>query len=305
MTRTRLRFLAQQIDLFLNKTVSNSSPNVGSTVDFVITVGNEGPNTATGVSVKETLPAGVTPQSSIPSQGSFNTSTGIWSVGAIATGAQATLKLTTNVNSIGSGTNSAEVIAADQSDVDSVPNNNNASEDDQDSATFTAQVADLSLTKTASETAPNIGQPVSFELIVTNDGPDAATNVQIADTLPAGLTFVSNTISAGTYNSASGVWSINSLAPSTSAMLTIVTTVDAQGTKTNTAQVVAVDQADPDSTPGNNIESEDDQASVTITPPLIDLSLTKSASPERPVGRPSIDLHADRHQCRTGNGNRR
>lgn len=272
----------QQIDLFLNKTVSNSSPNVGESVSFVITVGNNGPSNATGVSVSESLPAGVTLQSSLPSQGSFNTSTGVWTVGSISQGGQATLTLTTRVDSIGSGTNSAEILSADQDDVDSVPGNSNATEDDQDSATFTAQVADLSLQKTASNDAPNLGDQVSFQVMVSNAGPDTATNVQIADALPNGLSFISNTLSTGTFDSSTGVWAIDSLAPSTSATLTVLARVDSQGTQTNTARVVAVDQADPDSTPGNNVEAEDDQSSVDITPPVIDLSLTKTASPDRP-----------------------
>ena len=272
----------QQIDLFLNKSVSNSSPNVGETVSFVITVGNNGPSTATGVAVTESLPSGVTLQSSTPSQGSFNTSTGVWTVGSIGNGGQATLTLSTRVDNVGVGTNSAEVTAADQADVDSTPNNNIAGEDDQASATFTAQVADLSLTKTASNTAPNIGDQVSFEVMVANAGPDTATNIRIADAIPSGMTFVSNTLTSGTYDSATGVWTIDSLAVDSTATLTILTTVDSQGTKTNTARVVAVDQADTDSTPGNDVLAEDDQDAVDVTPPVIDLSLSKSASPDRP-----------------------
>ncbi len=45
------------------------------------------------------------------------------------------------------------------------------------------------------------------------------------------------------------------------------------------AEVATADQPDVDSTPGNNNPEEDDQVSVTIAAPQIDLSLTKGAVP--------------------------
>ena len=273
----------QLIDLFLNKTVSNASPNVGELVDFVITVGNQGPSTATGVMVTESLPSGVTLQGSSPSQGSFNTTSGIWTIGALSPSGLATLTLSALVNSIGTGTNSAQVTAADQGDIDSTPNNNIATEDDQDSATFTAQVSDLS---------PSSRPPTTpHQTWVTEFRSRSSSRMRVR--VPQ-QPFVSRTSYQAAFHSfptrsqpermmpppASGR-SIHWL-PTRAASLTIIATVDSQGAKTNKARVISVDQADPDSTPGNDIESEDDQSSVIVTPPLIDLSLTKSASPARP-----------------------
>ena len=55
------------------------------------------------------------------------------------------------------------------------------------------------------------------------------------------------------------------------------------GTYANTAELIALDTFDPDSTPNNNLSSEDDQATVVPVPGgLADLSLTKivdNASP--------------------------
>ena len=48
------------IDLSVEKTVSAASASVGSDVTFTITIGNDGPSTATGVEVTDLLPAGVT-----------------------------------------------------------------------------------------------------------------------------------------------------------------------------------------------------------------------------------------------------
>ena len=43
-------------------------------------------------------------------------------------------------------------------------------------------------------------------------------------------------------------------------------TVDASGPYTNGAQIMASDQEDPDSTPGNNDPNEDDQDELPVTP---------------------------------------
>ena len=46
--------------------------------------------------------------------------------------------------------------------------------------------------KSVSNPTPNVGDTITFTVSLTNGGPDAATGVQIADLLPAGLSFVSS-----------------------------------------------------------------------------------------------------------------
>src|SRR5689334_11986082 len=53
--------------------------------------------------------------------------------------------------------------------------------------------ADLSVTKTASPNPGQVGVPLTYRIIATNNGPAVATNVNVTDTLPAGVTFVSAT----------------------------------------------------------------------------------------------------------------
>ena len=62
----------------------------------------------------------------------------------------------------------------------------------------------LALTKTVSNPTPNVGDTISFTVSFRDTGPNTATNVQVTDMLPAGLTFVSATASQGTYNSSHG-----------------------------------------------------------------------------------------------------
>jgi uncharacterized repeat protein (TIGR01451 family) len=266
----------QSIDLSLTKNVDNATPEIGDNVIFTITVLNSGSIAATNVAVSDVLPSGLTFVSSTPTQGSINSGSGIWTVGGVANGASATLQITAQVANGGVKTNTAQVSAADQTDADSTPGNSAAGEDDQASITVTPQSSDLSLTKVADTATPQVGQNVTFTIMLANAGPTAATGVQVRDPLPSGLTFVSSTPSTGTYNSTTGIWTVGGVAVGANPTLQIVATVATAGAKTNTAQVSASDQTDIDSTPNNSNASEDDQASVTINPPVADLSLTKT-----------------------------
>jgi uncharacterized repeat protein (TIGR01451 family) len=254
-------------DLSLTKSVSDSTPDRNQQITFTVVVSNAGPNDASGVTVGDLLPAGLTFVSSTQTQGSYVSATGVWTVGTVTNGGSATLTITATTATIGAKTNTAQVTASNQFDPDSTPNNSVAAEDDQDSEVVTPTVADLSVTKTVNNPTQSVGQNVIFTVTVSNAGPDTAGNVSLTDLLPSGLTFVSSTPSQGTYNNNTGIWTVGSINSGANATLAITATVVGVGAKTNTAQVSASDQFDPDSTPGNSQASEDDQASSTVTPP--------------------------------------
>ena len=69
----------------------------GQNVVFTLTLSNAGPTEATGVTVNDLLPAGLTFVSSTPSQGTYNANTGVWNVGTVNSGANATLMITATV----------------------------------------------------------------------------------------------------------------------------------------------------------------------------------------------------------------
>ncbi len=161
--------------------------------------------------------------------------------------------------------NTAQVTASGQTDPDSSPNNNNPAEDDQATATTTPQIADLEITKTVDDNTPIVGTNVVFTITVSNDGPDAATNVTVEDVLPAGLTYVSDN-SGGDYNSGTGIWTVGTINNGANASIEITATVTTAGNKTNYAQVDDSDQYDPNSTPGDNSATDDDDDAVTIMP---------------------------------------
>ncbi len=88
----------QEADLSLLKTVDNNNPNNGDIINFTITVTNHGPANATGVEATDLLPAGFNYQSDNPSQGSYNHTTGVWTIGSLAANASASLIITVKVN---------------------------------------------------------------------------------------------------------------------------------------------------------------------------------------------------------------
>ena len=77
--------------------------------------------------------------SATPSQGTYTAATGVWTVGTVNSGANATLVLTVKHvgGSLAPVTNAAEITAADQPDPDSPHGNNSTTEDDDDSVAVT------------------------------------------------------------------------------------------------------------------------------------------------------------------------
>ncbi|HIK27318.1 MAG TPA: DUF11 domain-containing protein, partial [Oscillatoriaceae cyanobacterium M7585_C2015_266] len=263
----------QGADLSVSKTADNFNPPPGTNVTYTITLTNSGPALATNIKIKEQLPPGLTFVSATAETGTYESSTGVWTVPSLAPGASTRLQITATVNTGERFTNSAQITAVDQADPE--PTNNQAS------LTLPSGGADLSLNKTVNNSNPSPGQNITYTLTLTNNGPENATGIQVTDKLPSGLTFVSATPSVGTYNPTTGIWTVPSLAQGASATLQITATVNAVPV-TNTASITAADQPDPDSTPGNNNESEDDQSSVTIGPEKADLLVTKTVNNANP-----------------------
>ncbi len=92
---------------------------------------------------------------------------------------------------------------------------------------------------------PQVGETVTFTVTATNNGPSAASGVQLSDGVPAGLALVSATPSQGTYTPATGVWDIGALAVKAQATLTLVVQVEQAGLIRNVATKIAGDQFDP------------------------------------------------------------
>jgi uncharacterized repeat protein (TIGR01451 family) len=127
-------------DLSLTKSVSNAAPAFGASINYVLSVTNASGSTltATGVTVQDNLPAGFN-FTGASGFGSYNSATGVWTVGSIPAGVTRTLTISGTVAATAgaSVTNIAEISASSAFDFDSTPGNGAAGEDDHDSASFT------------------------------------------------------------------------------------------------------------------------------------------------------------------------
>lgn len=164
---------------------------------------------------------------------------------------------------------------------------------------LTVPQTDVQLTKTADVASGAIGQEVTFTVtaahgttITTNaDGSVSYTNggapttavapataVVVADVLPAGLAYVPDSAIAqqGSFDPATGAWSVGTLDVGATATLTYRATITATGNHVNQAEVSAGGVQDADSTPGNCATgAEDDCAVVTVGTLTTGLTLAK------------------------------
>jgi gliding motility-associated-like protein/uncharacterized repeat protein (TIGR01451 family) len=126
------------------------------------------------------------------------------------------------------------------------------------SATSTVSVSiiscdvDLSIVKTVNKTHPFFGTSVIFTITVSNNGPLNATGVAVTEILQSGYTYVSSTVSTGTYNPSSGVWVIGNINNGASEILTITANVIEGGNYVNTAIVYG---NETDNNMSNNVSS--------------------------------------------------
>ena len=108
--------------------------------------------------------------------------------------------------------------------------------------------ADVEIEKVADVTTPAPGDTVIYTITVTNNGPGDATNVVVTDTLPAGVTYVSDDC-GGMFVDPTFTWNVGGLANGANAVCNVTVTVDAdaEGDLVNGATVTA-DNSDPDTT---------------------------------------------------------
>lgn len=276
-----------QADLSIKKRTLNGNTtfDVGSNIIFEITVTNDGPGNASGVMVKDLLPAGFTYLTYTATSGVYNYVTGNWNAGVINSGATQTLQIYVRANApsgqSGEYTNTTEIIASNPPDPDSTPNNGVITEDDYDSITISVNVADLSLEKTVSNKNANVGEIVTYTLQIGNEGPVTATDVAIEDIIPLGLRNISNITNGGIMSLNTIKW-VNLTIPVGGITLTYnATVVKPEGLEStdylNIAQITASNQFDPDSKPNNDNgdQSEDDEDSEFINIPSTDIAINK------------------------------
>jgi uncharacterized repeat protein (TIGR01451 family) len=126
-----------QANIGITSAVDNGSPTTGSTIHYTLTVSATGPSTSFGIMANDILPAGLTFVSASSSEGSYNSSTGAWTIGSLNVGQTATLTIAATVTA---STGTAITNTATVSESSAVINSNAAN----DSSSVTVNVGGTS-----------------------------------------------------------------------------------------------------------------------------------------------------------------
>ncbi|AXE18697.1 hypothetical protein DR864_13510 [Runella rosea] len=314
-------------DLALRKTLAtgqSASVVAGSNVTFTITVFNQGNVDATNIQVTDYIPTGLT-----LNDANWTATAGVATLNTVIASLPAGQSTTRDITFVvstgftGSISNLAEISSATGgTDVDSSPDSNPANdgtpkndvinengltggdEDDHDPEVITvtpAPVFDLALRKTLAtgQSASVVaGSNVTFTITVFNQGNVDATNIQVTDYIPTGLT-----LNDANWTATAGVATLNTViaslpaGQSTTRDITFVVSTGFTGSISNLAEISsATGGTDVDSSPDNNPandgtpkndvinengltggdEDDHDPEVITVTPPAqVDLSLKK------------------------------
>ncbi|MBK6562030.1 DUF11 domain-containing protein, partial [Candidatus Amarobacter glycogenicus] len=189
---TTLTPVSASANLSIAKSASPNPATAGQPLQYTLTIGNGGPSTAKSVIVVDTLPAGVTYVNAvvIGQPGATCAPVPAGSVtcqlGDMLPSQLVTIYIQTIVNPgfAGTLTNTATVrsLTADPSSANNTATTN----------TPVNQSADLSIHKLADRLVVTPGRNHRYTITVRNNGPSDALNVQVLDTLPAGVTFVAD-----------------------------------------------------------------------------------------------------------------
>jgi|GEM_PF-4593242 len=273
-------------DISLEKTVSPTiDVDEGESISFTLTLGNLGAAEATNLVISDACPTGTTLVSSTPTAGSYTAPN--WTVGSLSVGAVESLVFSCSVDVGSSGlvlTNSvlAADMTMDQTDSDTTNNTPTA-------AVTVDNDADMIISKAVSPVGvAEEGDQLTYTLNATNDGPNQATNISIADSCPSG------TVDAGlalytpspgtTYNGAT--WTIGTLNDGASASLSFDCIVLTGQGGIDVENVIVDSDLTLDQTDSNLINHE-----VTVLTPIkneADLKVEKSVSPTGPVDEGSV-----------------
>jgi uncharacterized repeat protein (TIGR01451 family) len=250
-------------DIAVSATDSESTGSTGDKVTYTVTVSNNGPATATNVSLADSLSDNLPVSSLSAMQGSCVTapSSITCALGTLASGASAKVAFAITLQTTELFTNSLSV-SADQPDLNSANNSTTVS--------VAVNPADLAVSETGSPNPAVSETQTTYTIKVSNGGPVTANNVTLTDSLPQNVSAPAAMASQGSCTAASNgqiTCSLGALAAAATATVTLAVTPTAAGQMTNN---VSVSANEPDPNPSNN--------SATFTTNVGDFSVTPTSA---------------------------
>lgn len=258
-------------DLSITKTDGVTNTFLGETLTYTIVVTNNGTYSVTGA-ITDNVPAALTGvtwtcaasagSSCAAASGSGNT---INTSATLAAGGTATYTVN-GVVAVASGTiSNTATVAVPAWLADATPANNSATDTDN-----VAAAANVSIVKTAATTFA-VGSNASYTLAVSNAGPQSAAGpINVSDTLPAGLAFVSATGTGWTCANGAAVTCAHAgpIASGASLPNITLTVAVAAAAAPNVSNTATVSSATFDPVSADN--------SSAVTTPVLYLQLVKS-----------------------------
>jgi uncharacterized repeat protein (TIGR01451 family) len=262
VTATDSDSLTAHATLGITKTDGVTSVTAGATDTYTIVVSNSGPSDAANLNVADTLPAqGFTNITSpnLPSGVTFTAATDSWPLASLPSGQSVTLQLAGTVPSGATGSSYVNTATASASDASTV------TATDSDSLTSHATLA---ITKTDGVTSVTAGAGDTYTIVVSNSGPSDASNLSVADTLPAqGFTNISspNLPSGVTFTAATDTWTLTSLPSGQSVTLQLAGTVPSSATGSTYVNSASASASDAATVTASDSDTLNTHATLAIT----------------------------------------
>jgi len=256
-------------DLAVSMTDSSDPVLTNSVFTYSLTISNLGSTTALNLHLEDTLPAGTTLASISAGSWSCSAQAGVvsCSLPSLTPGSTSNLLIHVNAPASAGGLQNTATVSSDLLETNSA--NNTAIEQ----TTVVVPTTDLSISVSDSADPVPLGLDFTYTIAVTNTGMVSATNVQVADTLPAGTAFVSASGAGWNCSHNAGVVTCTRgtlAAGPASTIALVVTAPSSPGTISNTA---TVSSDTPDSNNANDSATQD----TTIIVPTADLGVSISA----------------------------
>lgn len=273
---------AAKAQLSIKKTTSVTEASVGASIPYVITVTNTGDADAKGVTITDTLPVGLTYESSEPAGAvSADGKSVTWSVDVPA-GGEVKRQITAKVDA---GVSTGSQLANNVSVSD--PEGGSPIEPSVDPPTVDVidptNKANIAISKVASADTVVSGSQITYTIVVTNSGSADATDVKVSDALPTGMTLAAAT-DGGALEGGAVTWTVDVAAGASKQLKVTADVTAATGTLVNAAQATLGDK-----TVTSESVSTQVKASETGGTPEAVLSVQKTTNVDEVVQGATID----------------
>ena len=265
------------VDVAISLSVDNENPDMAGIVTINLTVSNNGPSTATGITGKlnRDFLNGLRIISSdsddiIFREGLLRSESNVLAVNDDGT---------FEIDHLDAGQSAKAIIRAQiiregsivvDGNVSSIEKDSNLSNNYDMISMLVHSVVELSVDKTVDNAKPVIGEIIEYTVTVVNVGPSNATGVNVSEKLPAGLVYISDN-GNGTYDAQTGIWQAGAMKVGEAKSLIVTVLVNATGKITNSVNASSVE---------DNINTNSSRTELTIDarPEGVDLVAIVDAS---------------------------